>query len=671
MAEASPSPTPPGQPQGGSVWLAGGSAGVAAVAARAGLLLVIEGAALALGVAYLLLGNRLPSFVGKNALPIPARNGVLAAVLAGALAPIVTAVVVAWRRSRRDPARAVRAAETVARVALPLIPLAAYPALLHAQPWFGTPLTYVVILGAFALLLERSLLPALGLVDTRLGQAWNAGVAFARRRSLAPLLVVLIAAGAYSAYTGYLTVLNHHRFGTGAWDLAIYDNLMFNALSGHPFRSTVLYGSKGGNSLGGHAEYGMLLFLPIYALRPRAETLLILQAVMLGAAAVPLYFFAATQLPRWWAVGIALAYLMYPAMQAPQFYDFHWLPLGTFFLFLLLYAISARKNRLCLAAVLLLFALREDLAPGVAAIGLYLMASSERPRLGAVLAGTGAVWFAVNKFVIMPAIGTWWFEALYKDLVAPGEKGYGSVMKTLLANPLFAIGTLLTQAKLEYLLMLLAPLAFLPLRRATFLLLMLPGLLFTLLVTGYGPSVQIKYQYTTHWIAYLFAATVIALRWLGQRAPRRALAAQLALSAAMLSHSIVFGVVLEPSSFIGAIIPVRFSMTAEEKQRYHDLREIIAKIPPRASVSSTDFEAPHVSNRPTVYALAQDNSAGEYLLVSTDSLPLGATREHVRGLLTPGRYGLVARTGGARFYLFRQGLQSPDTAAATAELLAR
>ncbi len=634
--------------------------------ARIVLLLGGEGVAVALGVACLLLGDRLSPLLARNELSTGDRNAMLFWLVLGGLLPLALLAL----RAYRNADAAFGAARVVSRLALPAIPLAAYPALFCTDVWFKQPLNYLILLAGFVLLLDRCLSSALAIVPTGfagLRAPWAASPA--KQRRLAVLLVVF-AAAAYTAYTGYLTILNHYRFGTGAYDLAIYDNLMFNALKGEPYRSTVLFGNRGGNSLSTHSEYGMVLFLPFYALHPGAEAMLSLQAVVFGFAAVPLYFFAASQLGQWKAVVVALAYLLYAPLHGAQFYDFHWLPVTTLFHFLLYWSIARDRTWPLLFSVLVLFSLREDVAPGLALLGLYLLLNGPRVRLGLLLSVVSCVWFVVNKFVIMPALGTWWFDQLYKDLVGPGEKGWGSILRTIAINPLYVMTTTFTQAKLEYALHLFAPLAFLPLRRARLLWFALPGFLFTIMTTGYGATTSIAFQYTSHWIAYLFAGMIVVLRVLDQQGKRRSAAALIAMCAALLSHSAVFGVVLVPTSFVGGIKPIAFSLTDAERQRYGDLRSLIAKIPPDASVTATDFEAPHVSNRKDVYAIGQDDSAGEYLLVDPERYRLAATRQHVHKLLRERPYGLVAKVEN-RIFLFRQGHQSPDTDAAVRYLLER
>ena len=75
---------------------------------------------------------------------------------------------------------------------------------------------------------------------------------------------------------------------------------------------------------------------------------------------------------------------------------------------------------------------------------------------------------------------------------------------------------MLKEEKLIYLLHMFAPLALLPMRNRALLLLAIPGFAFSLLTTGYDPTLSIGFQYTCHTIPYLFAATVLMLRVIGR-----------------------------------------------------------------------------------------------------------------------------------------------------------
>jgi uncharacterized membrane protein len=627
--------------------------------------LALAAAELALASASLFLCARLfampdaqrVSFLWHNSLATPLRNALLIQAFAAAALPLALGGAFLVRARNAAVPALVRAGELCA----PLILSCFVPSLLNATQWYDKPLPYLLQLLAFVLVFERLLLrafggsrnPSAGYVPPTDGD-----------RSLAtrvvPLVLVVLFAAGYSAYMSYYTIMRHHLLGTAGFDLGIFDNLMFNAMHGRPFRSTVAVPL--GSYLSNHAEYGMFLFVPLYALHPGPEFMLVLQSTMIGFAAVPLYFFCSTQLPRTAAAALSIAYLFYAPLHGPNFYDFHWMPVAMFFFHWLFYAIAKRKPIATALLMLVCLSMREDAALGVIVAGLFLIVTRYWVRAGVWLALVSTLWFLLVKFVIMPWAGPWWFADIYKELVAEGERGYGSIVKTILINPNYFIKTLLTEPKFIYALHLLAPLALLPLRHAALALLMLPGFFVSLMTTGYAPTVSIAFQYTTTWIPFLFAASAIALR---QRTLKLGAAGRsattVAVCAGVLIHSYVYGAILQHDTFIGGFSRVFFSMSEGERKRYQDLEKITALIPPGAVVAATEQEIPHVSTRLDAYTLKITAGNPEYILVHRLHLDNEA-KQQVRSALRLDHYGLVKRQGD--FFLFRKGFDSPDTDAA-------
>ncbi len=566
--------------------------------------------------------------------------------------------------------RGLDALERASRLFLPLLPISFLPTLLESEHWLRAPLPFLAILAAFGLLTESCVRETLRYFPAPLSGLKRLTGLVVGRAGWLPLATVIAGSLSYAAYTGYLTVLNHLRFGTGAYDLGIFDNVMFNTLAGHPFRTTIMFGSEAKSFLLGHAPYLAYAFVPFYALHPGAETLLVIQAVLLGSGAALLFAFASTQVSQSYAAALSLLYLLFAPMHAAQFYDFHFLTVATPFLFLLFYALAARRTILTVVATLLLWALREDMAPGIALLGFILLLSGARPKAGLLLGVSSGLWFAVNKFVIMPSFGTWWFANLYEGLTTPTEKGYASVIKTLLINPLFALPGLLSEGKLVYLLHLLVPLALIPIRRPRLSVLLVPGALFTVL-TEAGANYSIRYQYSSHYTAYIFAAAT--LFFAGQRKRKdhglRSFSALVAIAGCMIIHSTTFGVVIKPSSFIGGAFPIAFSLTDAEKRKLSAFNELKALIPPDATVTATTNDAPHLSNRLDIRAFGHSQFPSEYLLINPASFGMGSTNADIIAALSAEPYGLLKKVDGIT--LWKKGHQSPGTKSALDRLRRR
>jgi uncharacterized membrane protein len=599
------------------------------------------------------------AFLAGNQIDPVLRSKLLVQLLAALALPVAAAAGLLARYGRTGARWLIGAATRLC----PLLVACFVPTLLDYDQWYSQPLPYLAMLLGVVLLLERLLERALRGTGTRPIVAALPS-APPRQSHLVPLAFVLLFALAYSLQASYFSIIRHRAMQSAGFDLGIFDNLMFNAMHFRPFRSTVAV--PHGSYLSNHAEYGMFLFAPLYALYPRADTLLVLQSCFIGFAAVPLYFFASTRLPRPASAALACVYPFYAPLHGPNFYDFHWMPVSMLFFFWLFYAIARRQKLAIVLLFLVICAMREDAPFGLVATGLFLIVTGEWPLLGAIMSVIASLWFVLVKFVIMPWAGPWWFANIYKDLVAAGESGYGSVVKTILINPNYFVKTLLNETKLVYTLHLLAPLALLPVRRAALWLLMLPGFFVTLMTTGYAPTTSITFQYTTHWAPFLFGAAVIALGLRGERHGRPALLASLfALCFGVLCHSYVFGSILQHEKFVGGFSKVKFTLSESEKQRYQDLRALADMIPRTASVAATELEIPHISNRLDAYSLKVDVGRPDYLLFSRYHLD-ESSRNELRKALKDADFGLIASKG--EYYLFNKGHNAPETEAALKQL---
>ena len=457
---------------------------------RAALLLSVTCACVALAIGGAFLIDDPAGFFADNAMSRSSRIRLVVVVLVGGVVGMtISGLAVLLRKDG-----GAQAIDLVSKRWSPLALLWAIGGLATNHLWQGNKLTFLVLLGGTVLLLERSLWVS-GMTFPRhlldgLGERYDRLPARVRR--LAPLSLVVVSAVGYASYTGYWSIEQHHRLATASFDLGIIDNLMFNVMSGHGFRAPVLFGPSGGSLLAGHATFVLYLFLPFYWLSPRAETLLIIQSIFLGFAAIPLYGFAKTQLPRWSAALVSVAYLLYAPLHGLNFYDFHYLPVCIFFLFCLFWALSTNRTMLVWVLWAICVSIREDVPVGLATLGVFLVFSGYRVRTGVWMTVLSLISFVLIKFVIMRMAGSWWFANLYNDLMPQGARNYGGVVMTLLTNPAYVVSTLITEEKLTYALHLLVPLVFLPLRRWTYLWLLFAGFFFTLLTTNYKPTVSIS-----------------------------------------------------------------------------------------------------------------------------------------------------------------------------------
>ncbi|HXU03793.1 MAG TPA: DUF2079 domain-containing protein [Polyangia bacterium] len=643
-------------------------------AARALGLLGIEGASVALAVWFVAERGRLPVFIYNNLLPAGARKLAIAAIFAGAI------LAAGWGAGMWIARRAagLDAVERASRRLAPLCLAAFAPLLLHWQLWTGPrELTFAVLAAGFGLSLQAlmrvslaapPLLPAhlRARIDAARADlaAWLASVPWL------PTAIVVVAVLRHAIFFSNLTIRNHFAMQTAGYDLGIENNLVWNAAhwNGPLFKTSVQWGGPAGTHIGLHQTYISYLIGIPYRLLPRPETLLVLQSVLIGAAALPLYAYARRHLGAWTACFIALLCLFYAPLHGSNLYDFHYLPFAPFFLWTTLALLDARRDRWAAVAIVLTLANREDMSALLVVVGLFLLLTGDRPRAGVVVAAIGAVYFVVVKFIVMPRFlgGATAYVHQYKDLVPAGEHGFAGVLETVLGNPGYTATTVLHKDKALYLLQIMAPLAFFPWRRPIGLLCSVPGFFFTMLATQYPWLTRLGFQYTAYWTSFLFLAVVANLRWLNQvehAAPDPAGAAQVrssrrawkvAMAVATLVTCYQLGPVFQQHTSWAGFLPLHVDLNDSDRLRHANLEALIDQIPPDASVAASEMLVAQVSSRKNAYTLLHGHYDADYILARSSPAP--TDRDNLIAALRSGNYGLVAEKG--VFVLFRRGAPS-------------
>jgi uncharacterized membrane protein len=630
----------------------------AAQAVRSTVLLGTVGASLVLFVHNLAQrGARLDAFLAHNDLDLGVRNRLVGAIgTAWTLCFLASWGFLLWRRTES-------ALDAVRRLALLLCPLALLPIvslLFRVHLWEDDPLLLGCAIALVVLLLEpvtRSWLDAMPERAWVWIRARSAAIPAATWGALRHVPLALVVAGflGYGLLVSVLTIRYHDRLGTAAFDLGGYDNIFYNALKGRPLRGTIAV-PEGGNwsNLRVHAEFSTFAFLPFYALAPRAETLLCLQAFVVGLGALPVYLFAARRLSRVEACLLAAAYLLFAPAHAGNFYDFHFQPLGATLILWCLYFLDTRKNVPFVILFLIALGCREDVSMSFAVVGALMLASGYRPAAGLAVTLVSGVYFVVMRFLVMPRFGSWGFAGMYKALLPAGDDSLLGAFKTVLSNPVYTLGTLLTKEKFFHVLAVFLPVAFLPLRRPALWILFAPAVFLTVLTTGYHPTTDTTFQYVFYWVPFLFTGSAWVLERISvERGARFRVAAVSAMVLGTLLTSAHWGVVFQRATFASAWGRINLEpLTDAERQTLADLRALGAMVPQDASVAAGETDLPHVSNRLTAYTLRIDPSDADYVIFRPDSREFGAVRASAEWregkferVATRGKYVLLKKAG--------------------------
>src|SRR5690606_19762278 len=131
---------------------------------------------------------------------------------------------------RRRNAAAVAALDRVALLVAPLVLLWPLPVLLTPACFAGRELHLSLIALGYGLGLARLLRPCL-----RTAHPLLAPYAARLKSPLCSKLPWVLALGAavfFASYFSWYSVMNHLRLQTASWDLAIFDNMMWNLIRG-------------------------------------------------------------------------------------------------------------------------------------------------------------------------------------------------------------------------------------------------------------------------------------------------------------------------------------------------------------------------------------------------------------------------------------------------------
>ncbi|SNS92183.1 DUF2079 domain-containing protein [Rhodococcoides kyotonense] len=205
---------------------------------------------------------------------------------------------------------------------------------------------------------------------------------------------------------GVLSVMGHRQLRTSGFDLGIFVQQISSYAELRAPTSNLL--GTGYNTLGDHFSPITALLAPVYRLFPSPETLLIAQAVLFAAAAVPLTRWAVREFGTLVGVVVAVAYGLSWGVQAALNFDFHEIAFAMPLLAMSMVALGQNRWIPALLWALPLVFVKEDMGLTVAAIGaLVAFVTVGRNRvLGLLTIVWGLGWLLLAVKVIIPLLSS-------------------------------------------------------------------------------------------------------------------------------------------------------------------------------------------------------------------------------------------------------------------------
>jgi uncharacterized membrane protein len=280
------------------------------------------------------------------------------------------------------------------------------------------------------------------------------------RRTTASLLSLI---AAYVTITLYVNIVRYEHFLNYEWDLGVIMQSLWSTTHGFLMFETADFSTAG---LKSYLELNTsLIALPVaflFRFFPSASFLFLLQSIVVGASAIPLFLISSNMgnSERSSLILCALYLFSFPLLSA-IFFDFHWeafIPVEYLFLF---YFVQ-NSRRIPSFLIILLGTFTLQVFPFLsAAIGLFKF--TERKKAASLLgiqlilfsAFSFVVDFSIQHFLIFPLVGSVYPDASH-------------------VIHFIAIGKLALPLSSMYWLLLLLSLGFLPLLRPSYLILSIP-----------------------------------------------------------------------------------------------------------------------------------------------------------------------------------------------------
>lgn len=393
-----------------------------------------------------------------------------------------------------------------------------------------------------------------------------------------------------------LGVLRYTGYNASMFDIGNMAQALWSGTQGHPLVFTYEQGNFSRLAL--HVELIYGLIVPLYALWPDPRLLLAVQAVGFAAGAWPVYRLARRQLDsRALARASTFIYLCYPVAQTAMLFDFHG---DTLALPCLLFALEAADRKAWKGYggwIALALACKFYIALPVAVLGGVLWSERER-RAGILTFIAACAWLGLALGVIRPAFAPQQAAESHATFLSYLRFYFGGVGPALL-------GTLVP-------------------RLMTALVVFLPGLwlgryawrwglpafalaLPALLSQGDVAAYDYRFHHYAATVPFLVAATIYGAVELRRRQQRRAYRRPwrgevwLTLAITGIFTVLLVDAPFNPLFWAGqpgrGFSEWRYGQTARD--RFKD--RWLAQIPPGSALAASEFLAPHLTRRATLY----------------------------------------------------------------------
>lgn len=446
----------------------------------------------------------------------------------------------------------------------------------------------------------------------------------------------------YVAVFSTLTIGQHQSFNTNALDLAKFDQSIWNTAHGRPYEISI------GESLviESHFSPALAIFAPLYWIWPDIRILFVFQSLLLGGAGFLIYWYFRGSNP-WLGIAVFAAYLMQPALHQVNLVEFRRLTLAVFATSFAVYHLLRRQYGWMALGLALALLSKEDMSLTAITFGIYIILVQREWKIGGIILGIGVVWLIVVPFGILPSLMTHDQSEGYQHAVSYYSylgSSLPEIVQTSVTNPGLFLEFAGRAERLEAVLNLLWPSAFLFVLAPELALFLLPHLGFLLTSTSDAMG-RLQAWYPSILVILLFWAVAVGVFRLSRRWQRIALVILLITSfmAWMINSQLWPGRRFDIS---------RYQVSQHEKQ----VSEMLEELPSEANIMAQDPLVPHLSHRQQIYLfpwVRQENQP-QFIVLDREMRTYPLNRDEYRSafydVLAGREYALVRQLDS--FYVF-------------------
>lgn len=407
----------------------------------------------------------------------------------------------------------------------------------------------------------------------------------------------------------FISINKHMRFESNGWDLGIFDQHLWQ-LSNFEFGYNTV---RLVPSLFGDHFHPIFLFLtPLYWIWEDVRILLIFQAIVMAATALPLFLIVRDCMrSRYYALALSGAYLISWGVLELVFFDFHPICVLPLLFAWAYYFIVREKWSLYYLMIPLLLITKENTALMVLFLGIYLIIFRKKYFEGAVTCIVSSVWFFAVCYIIMPGIvgNLYYYTKYYTHL---GDS-FSEMAWSLVSRPLYTIEMLFYPLQKTVLLFFIfAPFLFIPFFSG-FSIIAIPPLL-ERLFSNESEHWRLLRHYNAIYSVIFVIATVEGLPRLYaliRRARPNLNYRKLAL------YSLTTILIIQIPFSLATSSRVLFSPSFYRSLDFNRVgHEIVKSIPPDASVTAQCLAVPHLTHREFIFQFDGNTYGSAYVILN-------------------------------------------------------